>query len=75
LFRAGLAATMHEMEIPMRWRNLAFWAKQLLVEDDGKRADGICRTCGDLARIDEEHHRVCPRGRLIATLAEIQADE
>jgi hypothetical protein len=61
------------MELPMRWRNVAFWAKTLLDEDNGEWL-GRCRICQADTRKGEPHVLPCSRGRLRAALDEIEAD-
>lgn len=62
------------MDLPMRWRIVAFWAKTLLAEDDGIGKASECRVCKAFVSSGDEHHRACSRRRLAETLAEIEPD-
>lgn len=61
------------MELPMRWRNLAFWAKTLLEEDAGEWA-GRCRICHADVNHGESHLAPCSRRQLKAALDEVELD-
>jgi hypothetical protein len=62
------------MDLPMRWRNVAFWTQTLLKEDSGIGMASECRVCKAFVRRGDEHHRACSRRQLAESLREIEAD-
>ena len=60
-----------DAEIPMRWRNVAFWARTLLAEDGGTGVAGECRVCKAIVKRGDEHNPACSRERLAASLSQI----
>jgi hypothetical protein len=62
------------MDIPMNWRNVAFWAKTLMDEDRGLGPGGECRVCEANIVRGHGHYAACWRERLQASVAAVQAD-
>jgi hypothetical protein len=67
------ARTIERMD-DMRWRNLFFWADQLLIDERVLFPQACCSICDFMQWAGESHHPACPRGRLAAVLDELRPE-